>query len=78
MIFHLPCLYCSCTIPFESISKVTSIYGTPLGAGGILLNQIIPIIYYPLLSPFLLERPLLKPKFNYQQQWNKSSFFFLG
>jgi len=25
----------TCTIPLASISKVTSIYGTPLGAGGI-------------------------------------------
>jgi hypothetical protein len=41
-------------IPFSSISKVTSIYGTPLGAGGIpsklnLPKQLLSLVIY--LSP---------------------------
>jgi len=34
----------TCTIPLASISKVTSIYGTPLGAGGIPLKSNYPNI----------------------------------
>ena len=32
----------TCTIPLASISKVTSIYGTPLGAGGIPVKSNYP------------------------------------
>jgi len=44
----------TCTIPLASISNVTSIYGTPLGAGGIPLRSNCPSI---LLSAAISRSP---------------------
>ena len=56
------------TIPLASISKVTSIWGTPLGAGAIPISSKLPSNFYLLPSLFHPEEHVLKQLADYLQQ----------